>query len=203
MSTASSCGHKTRLYSLSSEGTLVLSKRSEDVEEKFPMRCVRIHSFRQRPKRGVVVAQAGDDYEQVGQKTAETIESPHHQRVAGLQEGEARFETGSIIPRAGNFVLEQVAGINAGGDQRIALQGRALSVAVERDAHVPSQQVRKTSQGSFQYSLPFRQYLSFRKAEPMSLSATRPIGVSESRCLPTEHTHGVPCNPIPVLLGRK
>ena len=78
-----------------------------------------------------------------------------------------------------------MAGIDAGGDQGIALQGRALTVAVGRDAHVADQHVRKTSLRRFPCSLSFRRGLPHRKAEPGSRSAARRTPLPKNRCLPT------------------
>ncbi len=108
---------KSRLHSFSGQGTLVLGKCPEDMEQKLSMRCVRVHAFRHRPERDAAVAQAGHDVKQVGQRAAETVEFPHDERVAGLQEVEAALEAGTVVAHARCLVLEQMAGINAGSDQ--------------------------------------------------------------------------------------
>ncbi len=115
MPAAPSCCCKSGLYPLPGQGALVLGKRPEDVEQKLSMRRVRVHTLRQRPERDTAVAQASHDVEQVGQRAAKAIELPHHQRVTGFQEGETRRDAGAVVTRARRLVLEQVAGIDAGG----------------------------------------------------------------------------------------
>ncbi|TWB33269.1 hypothetical protein FBZ90_13511 [Nitrospirillum pindoramense] len=164
MAAAPPCRYNPRLYSFASQGTLVLGECPKDMEQELPVWRVRVHNtLRQGPERDASVAQAGYDVEQVGQRAAETVEFPHHQRIARLQEVEARLETGPIITRTGCLVLEQMAGVHSGSDQSIALQGLALTVILGRDAHVADQHVRKTPPKWFLRTLPFRHRFSCRK----------------------------------------
>ena len=60
------------------------------------------------------------------QRADQPVEFPHDQHVAGLDEFEHLRQTGTVILRAGGMILEKVTGIDAGGQQRVALQVRTL-----------------------------------------------------------------------------
>jgi hypothetical protein len=101
-------------------------------------------------------------HEEMGQRPTKAIKFPHHQAVTWPNEGECRSQASAITPTATGMVLEQVAFINAGSEQRVTLQIQHLTVAVGRDPHVADQHVRKTQLGRFSHSTPFRRGLSYR-----------------------------------------
>jgi len=63
----------------------------------------------------------------------------------------------AVILRTASAILEQMPGINAGCEQRIALQVRALPVGVRRHAHVTNQHRRITINNRFSHGSVCRQ----------------------------------------------
>ena len=98
--------------------------------------------------------------EEMRQRSAEPVQLPDDQAVAGSDESQRLGQAGTIAAAAGGPILEQVTLIDPGGEERVTLQVQNLTVAVRRDAHVADQHVRKTSSNEFPHSVSFRQGLS-------------------------------------------
>ena len=73
-------------------------------------------------------------------------------------------KTGAVTSTATGVILEQMALIDASGEQRVALQVHYLPVALAGDTHVANQHVRKTLSWRFPCTISFRQGLSHRFA---------------------------------------
>ncbi len=93
-----------------------------------------------------------DDGEQVRERAAESIQLPDNQDIARADELERLGQARSVVLGAGGVILEQLPGIDASGQQRIALQVRALPVGVRRHAHVANQHERITIKKRFPYT---------------------------------------------------
>jgi hypothetical protein len=93
-------------------------------------------------------------------RSAKPVQLPNYQTVTGLNESKGTGQTGAIAAAPTGPIFEEVALINAGGDERVALQVKDLPVDVGRDPHAADQHVRKTSSLGFPHSTPFRQGLS-------------------------------------------
>ena len=106
--------------------------------------------------------EVGNRRQQVRQRSAEPVQLPDDQAIAGSDERKRLGQTGTIAAATADPILEQVTLIDAGGEQRVTLQVQNLTVAVGRDAHVADQHVRKTSSNGFPHSAPFRQGLPYR-----------------------------------------
>ena len=78
------------------------------------------------------------------QRSAKPVQLPDHQAIARSQKRQRFCEAGAIDPTATGLVIEQVALIYTGGQQRIALKIQHLPITVAGDAHVADQHVRKT-----------------------------------------------------------
>ncbi len=65
----------------------------------------------------------------------------------------------------GGAILEQIPGIHASRQQRVALQVRALAVGVRRDTHVANQHQRKTVKSWFPYTRRLSENSVFHKIE--------------------------------------
>ena len=86
------------------------------------MRRGRVHLLGQRPEGDAAVAQIGDDRQKMRQRAPQPVELPDHQRIAFPQPAEAGRETRAVIPGARSLVGMDVALIDPGGDQRVALE---------------------------------------------------------------------------------
>ena len=63
------------------------------------------------------------------QGSAEPIQLPDHQAIASADESKRLGQAGTVAAAAAGPILEQVTLIDAGGEQRVALQVQHLSVA--------------------------------------------------------------------------
>jgi hypothetical protein len=119
------------------------------------------------------------------QRSAEPIELPDDEHVAGLHERQRLDQPRPIVLRAGGVIFEQVPAVNACRQQRVALQIRGLSIRLGRDAHVPDQHRRKTPKLRFPYDRLRRHgfpYIVLAVADRFSVAAT---DLSENKCFPT------------------
>ena len=60
--------------------------------------------------------------DQVGEVAAEAVELPDHEYVARPERAQAAVESRSVVADAGREVVVDVAGVDARGLQRVALQ---------------------------------------------------------------------------------
>ncbi len=72
--------------------------------------------------------QVAHDLQEVWEAPAETVELPHHDGVARLEVGEAGLQPGPVVPGSGGVVLVEVAVVDAGGHERVALQVDRLTL---------------------------------------------------------------------------
>ena len=77
--------------------------------------------------------------DQVPQIAAQPVELPDDQRIALPQRLEAGGQAGPVIPLAGGGVFIEVPGIDACGEQGIALQVGDLAAVRLAHPHVPDQ----------------------------------------------------------------
>ena len=91
----------------------------------------------------------------------------------------------AVVLRAGSMILEQMPRIDADGEQRIALQVRALAVGVRRHAHVTYQHKRKTIKTRFPYGSVWRQSFPHNFAATRRLVQRTVEGLSKNKCFPT------------------
>jgi hypothetical protein len=85
---------------------------------------------------------------------AKPVQFPNYQTVPRLNESKGTGQTDAITVAPAGPIFEEVALINAGGDERVALQVKDLPVGVGRDPHVADQHVRKTSSLGFLHRYP-------------------------------------------------
>ena len=77
--------------------------------------------------------------DQVPQIAAQPVELPDDQRIALAQCLQAGGKSGPVIPLAGGGVFIEMAGIDASGEQGIALQVVDLAAVRLAHPHVPDQ----------------------------------------------------------------
>ena len=64
------------------------------------------------------------------QVATEPVELPGHERIAGPQRLETRFQPGPIVLLAGRMILIKLAGRNTGAEQSVALEVERLAAAL-------------------------------------------------------------------------
>ena len=79
------------------------------------------------------------------QVASEPIEFPQHERVAGLQRLEAGEEARAGVVPAGGEILVDALGVNAGGEQRVALGSQRLGAVALRDPDIADEHGRRTT----------------------------------------------------------
>jgi hypothetical protein len=105
-----------------------LSKRAEKRKQQFSVGRGCVHLLRQRLKSHAPDFQVGDNGQQVGQGSPKAVELPNDQGVAFLQVFQTRLQAGAIIPGARCLIGIEMAFIDAGGEQSIALEVDRLAV---------------------------------------------------------------------------
>jgi hypothetical protein len=63
-----------------------------------------------------------DGVDQVVKVATEPVELPDHERVPVPERFEAGGEPGTVVAAPGGVIVVEVVGIDAGGEQRVALQ---------------------------------------------------------------------------------
>src|SRR3954468_8549737 len=104
--------------------------------------------------------------EQVRQGSAHPIQLPDNQAVTGPKEGKRLGQPDTITSAAADPILEQVALVDAGREERVPLEIENLAVAVGGDTHIADQHVRKTSSRRFPHGASSRQDLSCSFLDP-------------------------------------
>ena len=74
--------------------------------------------------------QAGDEIDEVRQRSAEPVKPPRHQNVAGLHRGKSLVETRTSLDRAGHPLIF-VDNLAAGSGQGVALESEVLIVRAD------------------------------------------------------------------------
>ncbi len=82
----------------------------------------------ERPEGHLLVLERVHDGEQVRQRTAESIQFPDHKNIAGAHEFERLRQAHPVVLGTRGVILEQMTSIDADGEQRVALQVRALPI---------------------------------------------------------------------------
>jgi hypothetical protein len=68
-----------------------------------------------------------NEVDEVPQVTTEPVELPGHERVAGPQRLETRFQPGPLVLLAGRMILIKLAGRNTCAEQSVALEVERLA----------------------------------------------------------------------------
>jgi len=134
------------------------------MEQEFTLRCCRVHLFGEGTEPNATRLQFVHRRQEMRQCPTKTIELPDHQTIAAADESQCLGKTGAVTSTATGVILEQMALIDASGEQRVALQVQYLPVALAGDTHVANQHVRKTLPLRFPCTISFRQGLSHRFA---------------------------------------
>ena len=83
------------------------------------------------------------------------------------------------------MILEQVAHIDAGCQERVALKVGGLAVIVSRYAHVADKHVRKTSGLRFAHGIPLRHHFPYVILGVLGIAVTVSAELSPNNCFPT------------------
>ena len=161
MAPATLCRGEPGLDPLPDQGPFELSERPKNVEQELALRRGGIHLLGQRTKGDTALLEIGHRGEEMRQRSAEPVQLPDHQAVAGPDESKCFGQTSTVNTASGDPVFKQVAFVDPGGEKRVTLQVQNLAVAVGGDAHVADQHVRKTLLRGFPYSRSFRHGLSY------------------------------------------
>ena len=125
---------------------LELGQRSEDGEHKTAVggRGVQLRALAgQDLQADTMPGQVMDEIDQVVQVAAKPVEFSGRQRVALAQRLEARLQARSAVALARRVVFVEASRLDAGGEQRVALQVQRLTAIGLRDAHVADQHWRE------------------------------------------------------------
>ena len=100
LTAASSGGLAARPGALADQLAFELRQRREQVQLQAPGRRAGVDRFGQRPERDLSLLQLADQLDEMPQASAEAIEPPHHERVAGAKVVDAGVELGRrrIVP---------------------------------------------------------------------------------------------------------
>ena len=161
MPTAMPCRGQSGLNPFLDQRAFELRERPENVEQQLALRRGGIHLFGKRTKGDAALLQIGHRGEQMRQRSAEPVQLPDHQAVARSDEGQRLGQPGTVATASSRAILEQVALIDPGGEQRVTLQVHDLAATAGGDAHVAHQHVRKTSAERFPHTAIFRHCLSY------------------------------------------
>jgi len=123
-----------------------------------------------------------------GERAAKPVELPDDQHIVGAEVRQTRFQAQPIIACAGRAVLMQMAVIDAGKEERIALQVNGLALVSGRDPHVTDQHVRQTPRRLLSHTGPIRQGLSRRKAATWRATVRTQPMITGNSCLPSPKT---------------
>ena len=82
------------------------------------------------------------------------------------------------------MILEQVAHVDAGRQQRVALKVGGLAVIVGRYAHVADKHVRKTRRLRFAHGIPLRHHFPYKNS-----GVARVAGIIAVDLSPVSYTH--------------
>jgi hypothetical protein len=161
MPTATPCRGQSGLDPFLDQRAFELRERPENVEQQLALRRGGIHLLGQRTKGDATLLQIGHRGQQMRQRSAEPVQLPDHQAVARSDESQRLGQPGTVTAASSRVILEQVALIDPGGEQRVTLQVHDLPVTAGGDAHVADQHVRKTSPKRFPHTAAFRHRLSY------------------------------------------
>jgi hypothetical protein len=120
---------------------LELRQSTEDMKQELALRCGGVHLLGERSERDPTLLETVYRREQVGQRSAETVQLPYREAIAWPEERQGLRQAGAIPPAAAGVIFEQVPLIDSNGQQRVALQIQHLPIAVGRNAHVADQHV--------------------------------------------------------------
>jgi len=113
------------------------------MEQELALRRGCVHLLGQRTKCDPALLEFIHCGQQMRQRSAQSVELPHHQAIVLPEKRQSFCETDAVPSAAAGMVLEQMALIHTGSQQRVALKVQHLPVAVGGDAHVADQHVRK------------------------------------------------------------
>ena len=126
------------------------------------MRGGRLHLFGQGTKRHALGLEGQDNLQEMRERTAQAVQFPDDQAIAGVDIGEGLLEPRAIVPRAAGLIGKQLPGIHTSREQGIALQVGCLTIGLTGDPHVTHEHRRKTPPCTLSYTPPIRQRFSRR-----------------------------------------
>ena len=135
------------------QGPFILRQRAEETEQEGPVRRGRIHLFGQGTKRHALNLEGEDNLQEMRERTAQAVQFPDDQAIAGVDIGEGLLEPRAIIPRAAGLVGKQLPGIHTSREQGIALQVGRLTIVLTGDPHIADEHRRKTPHYTLSYIL--------------------------------------------------
>jgi hypothetical protein len=107
-STAASGCRETRSHPLLDQRALELRQCVEDMEQKFSLRGGGVHLLGQRAECDPAFFQLVYRCQQVGQRSSETVELPHHKAISRLEEGQRLRQAGTVVAAAAGAIFEQM-----------------------------------------------------------------------------------------------
>ncbi len=110
---------------LADQVPLELRQRRHHVKDQQPAGRLGIDRFRQRFELDAALLEIGDQIDQLAQGSAETIQAPDHQAIAGRQVAQGGLESGPREFGAGYPLVHEYL-VTAGLPERIDLQPQML-----------------------------------------------------------------------------
>jgi len=156
-------GGKAGFHPLGDQCPLVLCQRAEKIEHEHPLRRGGVHLLRQGAKADAALLQVRDDPDEMGKGAAQPVQLPDEQHIAKAEVRQTRLQAQPVIACAGRAILMQMAVIDTGEEECIALQVNGLALVSGRDPHVTDQHVRQTPKRLLSHTGPIRQGMSRRK----------------------------------------
>ena len=127
---------KPGLYTLLYQRALELREGAEYLEQEFPLWGGGVHLFCQRAKGDAPLFEVSHGRQEMRKRSAKPIQLPNHQTVTRPNESKGAGQAGAIAAAPADPIFEEVALIDASGDERVPLQVQDLPVGVGRDPHV-------------------------------------------------------------------
>jgi hypothetical protein len=90
------------------------------MEQEFALRGGGVHLLGQRAECDAAVLQPVYRRQQMGQRSSEAIELPHHMAIARLQERQRLRKTATIVAAAAGAIFEQMPLVNSRCQQGVA-----------------------------------------------------------------------------------
>jgi hypothetical protein len=111
---------------LAEEVALELGQGGEDAEHEPPGDARGIDAAGQHPEADAAGLQRAHQLHHMGERAADPVQLPDHERIAGADHVQRTGEAGSVGDGTATRVLVDPLRLDAGGEQRVALQGEAL-----------------------------------------------------------------------------
>ena len=164
---------------------LELGKRPENMKQKLALRRGCIHLLGERAEADAARLQIGDGRNEVGQRSAEPVELPDDQAIAGRHKRKRLGQSHASGASAANTILEQMSLVDPAGEERVSPQVQGLAITIGGDARITDQHIRKTRLVRFPHSALFRQGLSIMFWREINVGIGVDPRVTEIRCFPS------------------